>query len=114
MNTNKRRWFRDGARFDYDDGADVLYVHLEGAPSSNHSEMRDDGIVIDYHDEKVVGVTILEASQQVSLEITDWESLSLSLSPKFAEIIQRSRERREREGAIPMDEVWRRLGDECK
>jgi uncharacterized protein YuzE len=50
--------------FDYDSEADVLYVHFEEKPNSNHSEMREDGIVFDYKDNHLVGLTILEASQR--------------------------------------------------
>ena len=49
---------------DYDAGADVLYLHFEEKPSSTHSEMRDDGIILDYRDDEVVGLTILEASHR--------------------------------------------------
>jgi uncharacterized protein YuzE len=49
---------------DYDSDADVLYVHFEEKPSSNHSEMRQDGIILDYADKDLVGLTILEASQR--------------------------------------------------
>jgi len=50
--------------FDYDSEADVLYIHFEEKPNSNHSEMREDGIVLDYKDDHLVGLTILEASQR--------------------------------------------------
>jgi uncharacterized protein YuzE len=49
---------------DYDKEADVLYPHFEEKPKSTHSEMRDDGIIIDYRDDLLVGLTILEASQR--------------------------------------------------
>lgn len=49
---------------DYDEGADVLYVHFTETPSSNHSEMRDDGIILDYSEKELVGLTILDASQR--------------------------------------------------
>ena len=49
---------------DYDDEADVLYVHFEDRPASTHSEMTDDGILLDYRDETLVGLTILDASQR--------------------------------------------------
>jgi uncharacterized protein YuzE len=49
---------------DYDVGADILYLHFEEKPASTHSEMRDDGIILDYRDDLVVGLTILEASQR--------------------------------------------------
>jgi len=49
---------------DYDKEADVLYLHFEEKPKSTHSEMRDDGIILDYRDDLLVGLTILEASQR--------------------------------------------------
>lgn len=49
---------------DYDAEADVLYVHFEEKPSSSHSEMRDDGIIFDYKGQRLVGLTILEASRR--------------------------------------------------
>ena len=49
---------------DYDDDADVLYLHFEEKPKSTHSEMRDDGIILDYKDRRLVGVTVLDASQR--------------------------------------------------
>lgn len=48
----------------YDDEVDVLYVHFEEKPSSDHSEMREDGIILDYADNELVGMTILEASSR--------------------------------------------------
>jgi uncharacterized protein YuzE len=49
---------------DYDAEADVLYLHFEEKPTATHSEMRDDGIIFDYRDTTLVGLTILEASQR--------------------------------------------------
>jgi len=49
---------------DYDDEADVLYVHFEEKPSSTHSEMRDDGIILDYREDSLVGLTVLDASHR--------------------------------------------------
>ena len=49
---------------DYDDEADVLYVHFEEKPVSTHSEMTDEGIILDYQDDTLVGMTILDASQR--------------------------------------------------
>ena len=49
---------------DYDTEADVLYLHFEEKPTSTHSEMRDDGIILDYRDDILVGLTILEASHR--------------------------------------------------
>ncbi|HXV98920.1 MAG TPA: DUF2283 domain-containing protein [Anaerolineae bacterium] len=49
---------------DYDAEADVLYLHFEEKPSSTHSEMRDDGVILDYRDDELVGLTVLEASSR--------------------------------------------------
>lgn len=49
---------------DYDVEADVLYLHLKEKPTSTHSEMRDDGIILDYRGDLLVGLTVLEASQR--------------------------------------------------
>src|SRR4051794_32571899 len=46
----------------------------------------------------------------VGLGDADWETVSLSLNPKFWAIIERSGRSIEREGAIPAAEVRRRLG----
>jgi uncharacterized protein YuzE len=49
---------------DYDLETDVFYLHFEEKPASTHSEMREDGIILDYKDDTLVGLTILEASQR--------------------------------------------------
>ncbi len=49
---------------DYDEEADVLYVHFVDKADSTHSEMREKGVILDYKDNHLVGVTILEASQR--------------------------------------------------
>ena len=49
---------------DYDAEVDVLYIHFEEKPSSTHSEMREDGILLDYRDDQLVGLTVLEASHR--------------------------------------------------
>jgi antitoxin (DNA-binding transcriptional repressor) of toxin-antitoxin stability system len=40
----------------------------------------------------------------------DMETVSLSTSPKFPALIERSRERQSKEGGISSDEIRRRLG----
>jgi uncharacterized protein YuzE len=49
---------------DYDEDVDVLYVHFTEEASSTHSEMRKDGVILDYKGKDLVGVTILEASHR--------------------------------------------------
>ena len=47
---------------DYDAEVDVLYLHFEEKPASTYSEMTDQGIILDYREDTLVGLTILEAS----------------------------------------------------
>jgi uncharacterized protein YuzE len=49
---------------DYDEEADVLYIHFAEEASSTHSEMREHGVIFDYKGNDLVGVTILDASQR--------------------------------------------------
>ena len=51
---------------DYDNEADVLYLHFEEKPVSTYSEMGENGIILDYRDKQLVGLTILEASSRTS------------------------------------------------
>jgi antitoxin (DNA-binding transcriptional repressor) of toxin-antitoxin stability system len=46
----------------------------------------------------------------VPVKNADLETISLSMNPKFLEIIERSREQLRQEGGIPLEEVERRLG----
>ncbi len=58
---------------DYDHVADVLYLHFEEKPASTHSEMGNNGIILDYRGKQLVGLTILEASkrnQQAGFAVT--------------------------------------------
>lgn len=49
---------------DYDSEADVLYLAFERPQHATDSEMRDDGIIIHRRADRIVGVTILEASKR--------------------------------------------------
>jgi uncharacterized protein YuzE len=49
---------------DYDEEADVLYLSFEKPQKATDSEMRDDGILLRYKRDKLVGITILEASKR--------------------------------------------------
>lgn len=49
---------------DYDTEVDVLYLHFTDQPTSTHSQMTDEGIILDFNEEEVVGMTILEASHR--------------------------------------------------
>ena len=48
----------------YDPLTGTTFMHFVEQPDSNHSEMQEDGIILDYHDEQLVGLTILDASQR--------------------------------------------------
>jgi uncharacterized protein YuzE len=49
---------------DYDEEADVLYFSFERPQKATDSEMRDDGVLLRYKRDKLVGITILEASKR--------------------------------------------------
>jgi uncharacterized protein YuzE len=51
---------------DYDQEADVLYISFERPQNATDSEMTDDGILLRYRDDQLVGVTILDASTRSS------------------------------------------------
>ena len=46
----------------------------------------------------------------VPLDETDYEAWVLSENPEFIALIERSRQRYQREGGVPLDEVRRQLG----
>ena len=48
----------------YDAEADVLYVNFKKPSSATDSELTDDDVIIRYKGEKVIGLTILHASQR--------------------------------------------------
>ncbi len=50
---------------DYDAEADVLYISLERPQRATDSEMTDDGVLLRYRDQRLVGVTILDASRRI-------------------------------------------------
>jgi uncharacterized protein YuzE len=47
---------------DYDEEADVLYISFQRPQQATDSEMLDNGILLRYRKEKLVGVTVLDAS----------------------------------------------------
>ena len=48
---------------DYDKEADVLYVSFKRPQRATDSEMLDNGVLLRYRDDDLVGITILEASK---------------------------------------------------
>ena len=49
---------------DYDKDADVLYISFERPQKSTDSEMTQDGVLYRYRDNKIVGITVLDASER--------------------------------------------------
>ncbi len=47
---------------DYDEEADVLYVSFDRPQKATDTEMTDDGLLLRYRGESLVGVTVLNAS----------------------------------------------------
>jgi uncharacterized protein YuzE len=51
--------------FDFDEEADVLYVSFERPQGATDSELTEDGILMRYRGERLVGVTILNARKRL-------------------------------------------------
>ncbi len=49
---------------DYDKEADVLYISFKRPQKATDSEMLDNGIILRYKKDEIVGITILEASKR--------------------------------------------------
>lgn len=49
---------------DYDREADVLYVSFKRPQKATDSEMLDNGVILRYRDDELVGVTVLDASKR--------------------------------------------------
>ena len=47
----------------YDEEADVLYLHFKKPNHTDDSEITENDIIIRYENDEVIGVTILNASQ---------------------------------------------------
>lgn len=49
---------------DYDKEADVLYVSFKRPQRATDSEMLENGVLLRYKEDELVGITILEASKR--------------------------------------------------
>lgn len=49
----------------YDSEADVFYLHFKKPNHADDSEITDDEIIVRYENKEVIGMTILNASQQI-------------------------------------------------
>ncbi|MBI1928683.1 DUF2283 domain-containing protein [Candidatus Poribacteria bacterium] len=46
----------------YDEEVDVLYISFEKPPRATHSEMRDDGVLLNFRNQELIGITLFDAS----------------------------------------------------
>ena len=51
--------------FDFDEEADVLYVSFERPQGATDSELTENGVLMRYRGERLVGVTILNARKRL-------------------------------------------------
>jgi uncharacterized protein YuzE len=50
---------------DYDEEADVLYVNFKRPQKATDTEMTEDGFLLRFRGEELVGITVLEASERI-------------------------------------------------
>lgn len=55
---------------DYDQEADVLYISFRKPQQANDSVLEDDGNIYHYHDDELVGVTVLHAATRQKKKVT--------------------------------------------
>jgi uncharacterized protein YuzE len=55
---------KDSLWSSYDEEGDVLYIHFDKSSRVTDSEMTDDDIILRYDGERVVGITVLHASER--------------------------------------------------
>ena len=51
---------------DYDEEADVLYLHFKKPGKADNTIMEDDNLLVRYENEKIIGVTLLHASKHAN------------------------------------------------
>ncbi len=56
-------WKKPSVWIDYDKEVDVLYISFEKPQKANDSIMGDDGKIYHYQSEKIVGITVPNASK---------------------------------------------------
>jgi len=59
----------DKMLIDYDGEADVLYVSFKRPQEATDSEMLDNGVLLRYREDELVGVTILDASRMFADQV---------------------------------------------
>jgi len=62
-----------GRRFwvDYDQDADVLYVSFRHPQQATDSEMTDEGVLLRYRRDELVGITVLDVSARSAVREND-------------------------------------------
>ena len=48
----------------YDQEVDVMYVNFQKPSVATDSELTDDDVIIRYHEDEIIGFTVLHASQR--------------------------------------------------
>lgn len=48
----------------YDEEADILYLHFKKPNHADHSEMTEDEIIIRYENDEIIGLSVLNASKR--------------------------------------------------
>jgi len=51
-------------RVDYDEEADVEYISFQHPQKATNTVVREDGLLLRYRDEQLVGITVLDASSR--------------------------------------------------
>ena len=52
-------------RFNYDDEGDVLYISFGQPEAADDADVTDDGVIVRTREGKIVGLTVLNASQSL-------------------------------------------------
>ncbi len=50
----------------YDNEADILYLHFKKPNNADNTEMTDDDIIIRYQKDEIIGLSILNASKRMN------------------------------------------------
>ena len=48
----------------YDEAADILYLHFKKPNHADHSEMTEDEIIVRYENDEIIGLSVLNASKR--------------------------------------------------
>jgi uncharacterized protein YuzE len=51
----------------YDEDADVLYLHFKKPNHADHSEMTEDEIIVRYENDEIIGLSVLNASKRAAI-----------------------------------------------